>query len=292
MTNLKLSYSGSNAYKHCPRLYKLHYVDKIRGLKVRSFLPFGGAIDKTLNYILESIRDGKTYENWENVFKEAWSTTEIAGQQFDTSNCGYIEFLESDTDETWLSEEELMMSANMRAYLSLQRKGLTMIQTYIKEFVPKLDKVLEVQMETKLESQDGTKLVGIVDFVAKLKDIEEPILFDNKTASQKYPKNAVLKSEQLSSYCYASGLKKAGFVVITKKFPKGDKPVIQILIDNIDPAVEESTIEYLTNTAHNIKCGNFQPNFGSACNSYFGSKCPYYNLCRNGSMDNLIEVKK
>lgn len=289
MPDLRLSYSGSNSYKHCPKLYKLHYIDKLRGLKVMSFLPFGAAVDKALNFILESIRDQKSYDDYLSVFHTAWDTVEIAGQAFKTAECPYVEYLANDIDESYLTPEELRLDKKTQAYLCLRQKGAIMLSTYIEEFVPKLDKVLAVQVETNMNSSEGSQLVGVVDFIATLKGDGEPILFDNKTASKKYPKNSVVKSEQLSSYCYATGLKRAGYVVITKKFEKGTKPEIQILVDNIDPAVEEQVIDNLSEIAHKINLKEFEPNFGAACNSYFGSKCPYYAYCRNGSMENLVK---
>lgn len=288
-TKVRLSHSGSNTYATCSWKYKLHYNDRIRPTYAYSFLPFGSAIDNTLNYILESYRDGKDFSDYLDKFETCWSTFENNGHKYELFNSpDVIRYLNSDMLEEELTEEEFLLPEHQRYWLSLNRKGKQMLTNYVTNFLPKVKKVIAVQKEVTVPSSDGSSLYGIIDFVAELEGTDGPVICDNKTSSSKYPKKSVSVSPQLSTYSFAlGGITKGAYVVLLKKAPYE----VQLVIDDISTELEETTLNNLQEIAHNINENIFDKNW-KACHSHFGRKCPYYDYCRNQDMNNLEVVTK
>jgi PD-(D/E)XK nuclease superfamily len=281
---LRLSHSGSQTYQTCSLKYKLHYLDKIRPTYAYSFLPFGGAIDKAMNYILESIKDGKPYSDYNIRFEQYWTQFELNHKVFNLKeNAEVIRYLDSDLDETLLNDKEKAYPPHLKSWTSLLYKGRTMLDNYVRDFVPQIEEVVSVQQEISITSEDGTQLYGLIDFVAKLKGVEGYVICDNKTSASKYPKNSVSVSPQLSTYSFALGPRKGAYVVSLKKAPHA----VQVVVDDINEATEEATVKELEQVAHNIKGGVFEANYAKCERGHFGRRCPYFNLCRNGGMKEL-----
>ena len=98
-------------------------------------------------------------------------------------------------------------------WLSIRRKAPYIIEAYIRDFIPLIDKVVSVQDQLSLES-DGDSLVGVADFVVQLKPGKyngvsvaagENIIADNKSSgraylNKSYGSNSVRDSHQLAKY--------------------------------------------------------------------------------------------
>lgn len=98
-------------------------------------------------------------------------------------------------------------------WLSIKRKAPYILKAYIRDFIPKIDKVVSVQDELSLSCGDDS-LVGIADFIVQLKPgtyngisvaAGENIIADNKSSSKgylnkSYGSNSVQESSQLAKY--------------------------------------------------------------------------------------------
>ena len=87
----KISHSAWSKYLVCPKLYDLHYNQKLRPKGTTSALLFGSAIDAALNVML--LKTGDPYEEFKKHF------------EFDSmSEC---QFDEKDYDPEILSAEQI-----------------------------------------------------------------------------------------------------------------------------------------------------------------------------------------
>lgn len=68
--------------------------------------------------------------------------------------------------------------------------------------------------------------------------------------------------------------------------------VVQYIHDEIPEEFIQATINKFNISVEGIKAGKFEPCW-TACDSYFGRKCPFYGYCHNdGSMEGLIKKEK
>jgi hypothetical protein len=108
-------------------------------------------------------------------------------------------------------------------WLCLAKKGVLMLETYRKEVLPKIKKVLAIQKEIKIENDVGDSIIGFIDLVAEWEDGKVYII-DNKTAARDYEWDAVSKSTQLALYVHAVeneyATRNAGFIVLGKGIDK------------------------------------------------------------------------
>jgi PD-(D/E)XK nuclease superfamily len=189
----KISNSKLDLYETCGLKFKFRYMDNLKGNYTASPLLFGVAIDNAINYILESIRDKKewTREECLNIFHSVMTTWD--GQnRLDFFKNEAPEELKDILDENSVDHQEMVWE-------NIYKRGIACIDVYIKDVLPLFEEIISVQTPVEIGNGDGDSLVGIVDFIAKLKD-GRTVLFDNKTASSKYPKNKVVTSQQLSLY--------------------------------------------------------------------------------------------
>jgi len=93
---IQLSHSASQKFLECGMKYKLHYINRIRPVKLGSALFFGGAVDEALNVLLESKKQIVTYD-----FDESVSVLQHAMDEFDTQ---WIKQLENPNIEYFKSD--------------------------------------------------------------------------------------------------------------------------------------------------------------------------------------------
>lgn len=224
-----------------------------------------------------------------------------------------------------LTKEEQQLF-NLLHWYSIRKKGLLLLEAYEKQIIPKINKVYEIQKAVKLEDEEGNILRGFIDFVADW-DKDGKVVFDNKTSSKKYTKDSVKQSQQLIIYGEDQEHYKAGFIVMLKsikmlntkkcticnnetsrRIKQCDEKVnnkkcngdfvdnfnynteIQVIIDDLEHELQEKVFKEIGQVLQDIKKEKFDKNFDS-CYSFF-RKCPYYDLCRNGSKEGLVDMKK
>lgn len=277
---MKISNSAMDTYIQCPRKYKFRYLEKVKGDYTSTPLLFGTAMDSALNYILEAIRDKKEWSvgHAKDLFVHEMGRWD--GQnRLDFFKNEIPEHLQNCIDETDMDQLEEIW------HLLVQR-GLNCIDSYIEEAIPLISEVLEVQTKGKVLNEEGDEFVFVVDFIAKLKD-GRTVLFDNKTASAKYKKKAVIESQQLSLYLENfPEIKLAGYIVLLKNPAKVGGVKCQILIDEIPPETTDKSYQLLEQTLQNIKAERFPCNL-KACGS-FGKRCEFENACKYNNYEGLI----
>jgi hypothetical protein len=114
---------------------------------------------------------------------------------------------------------------NRMSWLSLYYKGLLMIESFEKQFYPRIEKVLAVQKAASIKDEGtGDSISGYIDMILKLKDYDRPIIFDLKTSARPYTQEQIDQSEQLTIYLAMEGQRfntdAVGYVVLSKAINK------------------------------------------------------------------------
>lgn len=194
-------------------------------------------------------------------------------------------------NKTPLSADEQVVY-NCVVWCSLRRKLHFLLDKYIEDVLPLLSEVTAVQKKVSLEDGEHS-LIGYIDFKAYFKD--EPDIeytIDNKLASKPYPKDAVEVSPQLATYTEHEESDFGAFIVTEKKLrKKNPRHRIQILKGQVQEETYDETFESYSEVIQKIENEEFDHNFEDKC-FHFGSKCPYYDYCREGEMGILVDLKK
>lgn len=240
---INLSHSGRGKYGHCPRMYKLYYIDKIRETGTTSSLLFGSAIDKACeDYMLNRNR-----EQARILFRETWNEQEINGVLTELNTCTEIQYHTNDFDHELLVESDNQSIIKGTVYesvsdlvkagedkeriayanwISLYRKGQLMLKAFMNWVDENVEEVLGAQVPIELEDDEGNKVPGLADFVIKIYGYDKPILVDLKTAARPYMRGAVKESEQLALYYFYlkeakyPDMERAAFLVLPKQIKK------------------------------------------------------------------------
>lgn len=290
---IRLSHSAKELYLRCPLAYYMHYFLNLRSKTTNSALPFGNAIDSGLNTLLltYNVREAQ------DAFEKAWSFGKINNEEISFKFTDLIKFSKADLDESLLTENILKQPINVQSWESLLNKGMMMIDTYAKEILPKIDKVLSVQERIALPNGNGDVITGLVDFVARFKD-GSVLICDNKTTSVKYDSNKLNESaQQLATYDEALSEKYktngVAYVVVDKKIRKKDPRVrIDIISGKINEEMKKKTFDEYDQVLYSIKMGQFQSN-NPNCNNYFGTCiCDKYVKSDGTNLEDLVEIKK
>jgi len=305
----KISYSAWNKYHTCPRLYKLHYIDRIRPEGTSSSLLFGCAIDEALNALLLKTGDPLV------VFRD----------NFTWDMCQDTQWHDNDLDWDLFTPDQVTQlkkrTHEYAAWACMRIKGRLIIESYIENFYPDIEEVHSVQLQTKSRP-------GFIDAVLTHKQYGK-ILVDHKTAARPYKRDSVGESSQLALYAREIGIGKAAYVVLVKQIRKnkckictkcsGDssgsshktcpklingtrchgeldvtmrpEAICQVIVDQITDFSKEMINTSMNETEGAIKAGHFPTNM-SQCNSMYGKRCPMYDHCRGGSMKGLIKKEK
>lgn len=279
---MKVSNTKLDLYELCGKKYEFRYVKNLKGNYTASSLLFGTALDNALNYILESIRDKKEWS--EDHAKELF--LDIM-QTWDGQN--RLDFFKGEVPEELLdSYDEGDPETWEAVWHNLCERGLSCITVYIKEILPQIDEVLQVQVPISVTNENNDTFVGFADFIAKLKD-GRTVLFDNKSSSSKYPKNKVVKSQQLSLYLEQfPEMDWAGYIVLLKNPAKEKGLTFQLLVDKIPEETTADAYHRLETALNRIKNGKFEPNL-KACQR-FGKPCEYSAACKYGNYEGLVQA--
>lgn len=215
---------------------------------------------------------------------------------------------------------------NFINWTCLRRKGFLILDAYNLEVMPRIKEVLSVQKKIEYKNEHGDSIGGVIDFVARLDD-DQVYVLDNKSSFKEYDADSVKTSAQLALYAKHEGITKAGFVVFLKQPNKlktkqckvcghveeagsrvktcsslssgarcsGEftevvtcRGRVQIVLDEINPNMVEMTLGNFEKVNTMIDNKMYIKNTNS-CLNWYGSKCPYYNLCHNGSKEGLTE---
>jgi hypothetical protein len=286
MMGIKVSNSKKDKYLNCPHSYHLHYNLKLREAEERSALKFGGVFDEALNDLLVN----RNLNQAKKIFDDQWIKFKKAKLKYSKADLD-IGFMDQE-DKTKLENK----SENIIGWTSMATKAHMMLEQYNIQILPKIKKVIKVQNYVSIKNELGDALIGYVDFIAEWED-GRTILFDNKTTSVKYKPDSVRTSEQLATYEEAVieegiPIDACGYITISKKIRKVKEPkvVIDVIIDEIPEELHDKTFEQYEKVLNGIKAGVFEKNW-DGCMTKFG-KCPYYDYCRNGSLDGLKYTNK
>jgi len=349
-----LSYSSITTFNTCGKKYFYQYKKGYKSKYTHAALLFGSAIDTSLNKLLltkdiqEAIKEfdkswnfqwvNKKYvslsKNTEIVYAEADYDSDLLTNEDwvklgENSNPRYKLILEDKKFKGWdnleLKDKEYY---NYMNWLSLYRKGLIMLHSYVKKVLPRIKEVLAVQKENYLENSDGEKIIQYLDLVVTWENGQN-ILMDNKTSAREYEQDSASKSPQLLSYYHGVKdqykLDALGFIVLRKGIHKNKEKECSVCKFNgsgarhktcfneidgtrcngewIETIHPECDIQVIINKPHenavNLVLDSFDSaNEGikkenwysnlSACRPTPMMQCNYYNLCWFGKTDDLI----
>lgn len=279
---MKISNSALDTYQLCPKRYYFQYVKRLKADVTKTPLLFGTAMDAALNYILESIRDKKKWSEHIALNHFQHIMSQWKGQN-------RLDFFKSEVPDELKDNIDPDNPEHQKAvWNNLLKRGTQLLDTYIKEILPLIDEVLHVQHKFEVKNEDDDSFTGVVDFIAKLKD-GRIVLFDNKTASSKYKKRAVIESQQLSFYIEQfPEINLAGYIVLLKDPSKEKGTTHQIIIDEIPEETRKKSFDLLDKTMYAIKQGEFPCNY-KACKA-FGKTCDFERACSFGDYTGLIST--
>lgn len=302
-----LSYSGWKKYMTCPKMYDYYYNQRLRPMGKSSALYFGVAIDEALNALLLGKADAlKTFQDFFKFEDMTDCTFDDRDFDADLFNSSQIEKLSG-------------KSFDYKAWACMRIKGRLLLEKYIEEIYPLIQEVHSVQMALPTRP-------GFLDAVVTLKGYGK-VLIDHKTAAMPYQDDAVTKDTQLALYAQGIGIKRAGFVVLSKRINKNKTKIcascsfngsftrhktcpkmvngtrchgtwketvspegsIQVIIGDVPEINKELITESIELTEEAIKCGKFPRNL-SACQKMYGKPCPYIKKCYENSDDNLEQA--
>lgn len=247
---MKVSYSSTQKYLACPKMYELHYIQKLRPTWTSSALLFGDALDKSLNELLL-----KTENDPYETFLKSWSNGIINKQPIYIPTSTQVLYANKDYEPSILTQkdydaiaeritkgevkkfsyEDLLAKKkqtswdsftddeksyyNLVNWYCMASKAKYMIQAYKDKVLPLITKVHCVQKEIKVDNGNGDDLSGFIDLIA---DVEGhgTVILDNKTSARDYEWDSPSKSSQLSLYVHMEGTnyntQKGGFLVMKK----------------------------------------------------------------------------
>lgn len=227
---IKLSHSARTKFKTCGKSYDLRYNKKLVSRQKGSALYFGSAIDVALNYMLENKDYEHVLQNSLYAFEQEWllqkdnkydlvSLPENEDVAYFKSDFDYLLLGSKDLslfpknllkyrenvevrkkDIGWYNlEPEERVIYNHSCWISLREKGFLFIKAYHEQILPKIKRVIAVQMPLDLVGEDGSTMTGFIDAVVELQD-GRVVVLDNKTSSKDYEADSVAESEQLALY--------------------------------------------------------------------------------------------
>jgi hypothetical protein len=251
----------------------------LRRKKVGSALPFGSAIDSGIETLFK-----KDVDQAKESFLNKWNNIEINKKPITKNFDRYIRFYKSDLDPNMFNEDELRDESIYHEHESLKRKGLMFIEAFNDQIKPLIKEVISTQEPIEVTKEDGDKIIGYIDLIAKWTDGKKRIS-DVKTASQAYKEDVLETSEQLAIYDFAKKdmkIDEVGYLVINKQIRKLKEPKVKIQMINghISEELLKSTINNFDNVLYSIKQGQF-PSNNPNCFMY-GEECTCQLFDREG----------
>lgn len=332
MKNIQLSHSRAGKYHQCPKRYYYHYVEKYREKAVKSSFLFGSAVDEALNALLLRKKKHLTAEEKQILEQDPFDLLKKElyhinhNKQDLTLPVPFMKFAKADFDASIIPDEALsdIFEANEEEslqdqaaaffdwfhtsretptnddrelynkllMLSLESKGKMILEAYEELILPQIEEVIAIQKHINLPNEEGDRIIGLIDFIARFKDDPENVyIVDNKTASKPYTDKDLDESEQLHLYAYCEELQHIAYVVMEKVIRKREPRVrINILKGKVDEEITDKVLDNFENVLLNIREEKFEKNLESGCNFYY-SRCEYYDLCHNNKFNENKLVK-
>lgn len=276
---MRISNTKLDLYIQCPRKFKFRYIEKVKGDYTATPLLYGIAMDNALNFLLECKQEGVPHsvEQAKVIFLKYMNLWH--GQN-------RLEFFKNEMPELPDRDGMSIEEVEQAVWNNILQRGYNSIEVYEKEVLPQIAEVLEVQKRGTLDNGEGDTFEFIVDAIVKLHD-GRVVLLDNKTASAKYPKNKVIKSQQLSLYLENyPDIKYAGYAVLIKNPDKEKGMTHQFMVDEIPEETKQNSFDLLEDTLYKIKKEQFPCNYKS-CKA-FGKPCEYSRACQYGDYSGLV----
>jgi hypothetical protein len=247
MSKLKLSNSQRDLYLACPKKYYYRYIKKMRPKAKGSALFFGGAFDHATEVLLEN----RNLQEARTAFTERWMAQE-SNTNCKFGKNDYVEKIMLDEDVARLQacvdnlnkskpkddyeqhgnvlklvmdikkmgengytrdltrEEELFLHfANV---LSMNRKGLLMLESFAEHIMPHITQVVGTQVKIDISHPQGHSITGFIDLLCKMEGFKLPngrvltaddlVVADVKSAGAAYwaKLDDLTSSDQLDTY--------------------------------------------------------------------------------------------
>ena len=184
-----LSFSRINRYLTCPEQYRFYYVERLRTRIVAANLVFGALMHVALaDFFREGVTPTTTFlREWEN-----------------------------------LKSIELHYG-NRDSWETFKDKGKKLLEKFVQEEVPKIQKVYGVEKKFELAvTAIALPFIGAVDLIATVEG--QTTIVDFKTAASDYDEHEAVLSDQLTAYWLADPTAdRVAYCVLTKT----KEPMIQ-----------------------------------------------------------------
>ncbi len=288
---MQFSHSAIDKYRTCPRLYFLHYIERLRPIIQKSPLFFGSLVDDVVGRIflekkvyltpeeldlsLKSTDDiiqetlAKWYEDEKLRFSQAdldlslFSEADLAQciarckeLNLDVSEDSYKAFL--DACKTQLKQDDFALDSECQlGYNSFFIKSLELkigmfLPVVRKWFEGEVQETKSVQREVTLEDEDDV-ITGYIDMILIMKDGTE-MVWDLKTSSRAYKENDANESPQLTIYSEYARIPEVGFLVLQKNIRKREPRVrLQDIRGKITEEQSEKVFSEITEIVDEIK---------------------------------------
>jgi hypothetical protein len=264
MSKLRLSHSQRELYSLCGRKYYYRYIKKMRPKAKGSALPFGTAFDEATEVLFK----GGTLAEAQDKFSDIWMLTEdnlmvkfaktdfvgailersdldrleLAAQNLNNSKPkqefaqhGNVLQLVKDfakfRDSSYirdLSDEEIgfMHYTNV---LCMNRKGRMMLESFNKDILPHISKLVGTQVKIAIKHPDGHEVTGFIDVLCEmagytlpngrvLKEGEVVVLDVKSAGTYSWKKHDDLHSApQLDTYLISEAVQEKAFELSGKE---------------------------------------------------------------------------
>ena len=244
-----LSYSRI-CYLTCPEQYRLYYIENLRPRVEGAGLVFGALIHISLAGLF-------------------------------SKGCDPVETFQQE----WHNLKKIELRYNSReSWESLKEKGERLLQKFLQEEVPKIQKVFGVEKKFELAiSSLDLPFIGIVDLLAAVEG--RTTIVDFKTAAADYGDYEVFLSDQLTAYWLAD--------------PEAERVALCLLIKTKEPQIEwhfaernaGRLAEYLSKArivSDDISAGKFYKRPGKHC-----SYCDFLPVClenKREAQETLVRI--
>jgi CRISPR/Cas system-associated exonuclease Cas4 (RecB family) len=331
VSKLFLSNSQVDTFTTCNRKWWLDKREKIRPTYKATALHFGSSIDEAVETILL-----KPEEDYRAAYLNALANFEVNGKAKTVKDDLLdIKFFASDLDHKLIVDDYLerfnaavsqldLEPLDVKDYieyckqqrrsktaltdveqtifntigiLSLEHKGLLIIEKLKEWLDANVARVISVQKKIQISNANGDSFIGYLDFIVELKD-GRIVLIDLKTSSNPklyYPPESASESRQLGIYSQEEGVTDVAYLVADKvirvreprvrlSFVEGT--ITEEHLDDVFEEIEEVTNEIKEKLPYGIAA--FEKNLDSCMN--FGG-CQYRDYCSKGCSKGLEYVK-
>lgn len=214
-------------FQDCGKKFDIFYNQNIKSETTPSALVFGKAIDEGLNTLLVE----KDLDKAKDVFSSNLKTIVLNGEKIDVETSDKVTYQDNDLDIDLLLEID--QNQTNKAYWSLYRRGIIILDSYHSYVLPKIKEVIVCQKRITITNELGDQIEGHVDLIARMND-GKVYLLDNKTSSKEYEKDSASKSTQLLLYHYLTkdnyNIDGVGFIVLNKNIWKKKKKICSVCL--------------------------------------------------------------